>query len=333
MKHDSTLPKTVGIMYSEVKREYFPTEAQYITEKDAKHDAEVIALYLTKLGIKTYLYEGLPEVVNQIKKDKPDMILNFVDSIKGQEYLSSSIPGMLESMNIPYTGVGILGSSLNYNKFLTKDLLNSHGVPVPNFQLFSSHRTPLYQNLRFPLISKLNEIHGSVEITRDAVSENEKHLRERIKYLTSTYKQEVLVEEFIIGAEVTAYVLEGVKKKVYMAEKIFPDQSQKYKFADYESEWLDTTGKALHYKKYNNPTIQEYVKKAFSVLRMDDYGKIDMRIDESGRFYVIDANTNPYFGPKELASQLSIILELYDIDFNTILKRILSNTMQFYANN
>ena len=322
------LPRSVGIVYSEVKREYFPTEAQFITEKDALSDARVIADHIDKLGIKTFLYEGTPNFVISIKKDKPDIVINLVGSVNGQEYLAAAIPGMLESLRIPYTGAGILGESLNYNKFLTKDLLNSHGVPVPNFQLIPDLHTPLYQNLRFPLISKLNEIHGSVEITKDSVSENEKHLRERIKYLINTYKQSVLIEEFITGKEITAYLIEGKNKKVYLAEKIFKESDNKYKFADFESEWLDY-GDFYKYQKYEDKDLNKYVRRAFNVLRMDDYGKFDVRIDESGRYYFIDANTNPYFGPKELSSPLTYVLELYGINFDEILVRILSNTMEF----
>ena len=58
------LPKHVGIIYSDVKREYFPTEAQYLTEKDAERDAKLIATYLKNLGIAATLYpadELLPE--------------------------------------------------------------------------------------------------------------------------------------------------------------------------------------------------------------------------------------------------------------------------------
>src|SRR3990167_11277833 len=148
------LPKHVGIIYSDVKREYFPTEEQYLTEKDAERDAKLIATYLKNLGIDATLYpadESLPE---NLRKKKPDMVFNLVDSIKGYEYLSSSIPGVLELIDIPYTGAGILGLSLTYNKFVTKKLLQQYGIPVPYYQLFTTPNDPLDTALRFPLISK-----------------------------------------------------------------------------------------------------------------------------------------------------------------------------------
>lgn len=322
-----SLPQSVALIYSEVKREYFPTEAQFLTEKDALEEAKVIADYLEKLGIKTFLYQGTPELVVDLKRDRPDMVINLVGSIHGQEYLAASIPGILESLDMPYTGAGILGESLAYNKFLVKELLQSHGVPVPRFQLISSPTALLDYKLRFPLISKLNEIHGAVEITKDAVSENEKHLRERLKFLISTYKQPVLVEEFIVGKEVTAMLLEGLNKKVYLAEKIFHKQDEKFLFATFEDQWgKDANG--FHYEKYQDPVLVEYVKSAFDVSRMSDYGKFDIRIDQSNRYYFIDSNSNPAFGPKESDCALANILGLYGIDFMEILKRLLLNTMR-----
>ncbi|OGH71331.1 MAG: hypothetical protein A2921_02790 [Candidatus Magasanikbacteria bacterium RIFCSPLOWO2_01_FULL_43_20b] len=321
------LPQSVAIIYSEVKREYFPTEAQYLTEKDAKHDAEVIGGYLDRMGIKVYYYPGNPVLVADLLRDKPDLVINLVGSIHGQEYLSSMIPGLLESMDVPYTGAGILGESLVYNKFLVKELLQSHGVPVPRFQLISSFNAPLDYKLRFPLISKLNEIHGAVEITKDAVSENEKHLRERLKFLISTYKQPVLVEEFIVGREVTAMLLEGLNKKVYTAEKVFHAQDEKYVFATFDDQWTEGFN-SFHYEKYQDPVLSEYVKRAFDVSRMSDYGKFDIRVDQSNRYYFIDSNSNPAFGPKELDCAIANILGLYGIDFTEILKRLLLNTMR-----
>lgn len=320
-------PKSVGIIHSDVKREYFPTEAQYITEKDALRDAQVIDSYLEKMGIKVFLFPGNEALAERLRKRKPEMIINLVGSVKGNEYLASTIPGVLEILEIPYTGAGILGESLSYNKFLVKKLLQQNGIPVPNYQLFNTPVDFIDPTLRYPLISKLNEIHGAVEITLDSTSENEKHLRDRLKFLMNTYNQPILVEEFIVGREVTAILLEGLNKKVYLGEKVFPESGYKYKFATFESQWLKSDS-TFHYQKYEDNLLQEYVRRAFDITRMADYGKFDVRIDSSGRYYFIDSNSNPAFGPKELDVAMSNILDLYGISFTEILKRLILNTMR-----
>ena len=132
------LPKRVGIIYSDVKREYFPTEMQYITEKDADKDAELIGNYLESLGVTVLLYPGNAELPSRLCFDRPEIVINLVDSIKGDESLTSAIPGVLELLEFPYTGADILGLSLDTNKFLVKKLLQQNGVPIPNYQLFNT---------------------------------------------------------------------------------------------------------------------------------------------------------------------------------------------------
>jgi D-alanine-D-alanine ligase len=324
-----SLPKKVAILYSEVKREYFPTEAQYVTEKDAERDAGVIAGYLNRMGVETVLIPGDDNLSENLKNAKPEMVFELVDSVKGYEFLSAAIPGILEILDIPFTGTDILGLSLCYNKFLIKKLLQQVGVPVPHYQLFNTATDLIDPTLRFPLISKLNEIHGAVEITKDAVSENEKHLRDRLKYLISTYKQPVLVEEFIVGREITGLVLEGLNTKVYMAEKVFASPETKYHFVTYESQWLGDEENKFKYAKYTDDNLKELIKKAFEVTKMSDYGKFDVRLDSSGRYYFIDINPNNAFGPKELETAMGCVLEeIYGVSFNEILRRLMINTLK-----
>ena len=322
------LPETVGILYSDVQRHYFPTEQQYITEKDAEQDARLIGEYLATMGISVFLYPGDAELPARLHGDNPDMVINLVDSVKGMESLAATIPGVLELLDIPYTGADTLGLALDTNKFLVKKLLQQNGVPVPYYQLFNAADDFLDPMLRFPLISKLNAIHGSVEITREAVSENEKQLRKRLKYLIRTYKQPVLVEEFISGRELTAIVLQEKKKKVYLAEKVFAHPEEKYVFLTFEDQWLSAANSAFHYNRYADPLLAEYVKKAFEVASMADYAKFDVRRDQSGRYFFIDTNCNPALGPKELDVALSVILDMYGVSFYEILKRLIINTQR-----
>lgn len=321
------LPKMVGIVHSHIRREDFPTEAQYITEKDAIQNARVIGEYLNTMGIEARLYPGDATLAENLRKERPQMVINLVDSVKGQEDLAATIPGVLELIEIPYTGSNVLGLALDTNKYLVKELLQRNGLPVPNFQLFSSGEDYLNPTLRFPLISKLNAIHGSVEITRDAVSDNEKQLRKRLRKLIRTYKQPVLVEEFVGRREITAILLDGNRKKVYLAEKIFHKQETPYLFLTFEDQWLTEKDAAFYYQHFKDSTLREMVRKAFDVAMMKDYGKFDVRMDEAGRFYFIDSNCNPAMGPKELDMALAVILDMNGVSFQDILKRLIENTL------
>jgi D-alanine-D-alanine ligase len=325
VKNGYKLPKSVGIAYSDVKRSYFATESAYIAEKDAKIYAEAIAKYVSNLGIKVKLYPGNTDLIDKIRKDRPEVIINMVDTVKGSDYQSSLIPSLLEFLEIPYVGSDALSFSISTNKYLVSELFKTNGIPVPNSQYFGSANDFLNPQLRFPLISKLNETHGSIELSQDSISENEKHLRDRIKYLTSTYNESVIVEEFIVGREVSAVLLEGLNKKVYLGEKVFPQSDDKYQLITFDYKWFSQTEQAVKVQKYDDDVLREYVKKAFSVIGMFDYGKFDIKIDSSGRYYFIDANPNTFLGP---GGTMREILDLYGISFEETLKRLLINTVR-----
>jgi len=324
-KNGFELPKKVAIAYSDVKRKYFLTEESYRTEKDAKMYAEIIAKYVEKLGIKTLLFPGNEEIINKLKKENPDVVINMVDTVKGSDYQSSLIPALFEFLEIPYVGSDALSFSLSTNKYLTHELFQANGVPVPKAQLFTSSSDFIDPTLRFPLISKLNETHGSVELSVESVSENEKHLRERLKYLLVTYQENVIVEEFIVGREVSAILLEGLNKKVYLGEKVFPESNDKYQLITFDLKWYSQMEQGVKVRKYEDPIIREYVKKAFTVMGMFDYGKFDIKIDSSGRYFFIDANPNTFLGP---GGSMREILDLYGISFEETLKRLLINTVR-----
>jgi D-alanine-D-alanine ligase len=274
------------------------------------------------------LFAGDDNLATRLRRDRPEMLFNLVDSVKGKESLAAAIPGVLELLDIPYTGADMLGMTLDTNKFFIKELLQRNGVPVPIFQLFTSPDEYLDPTLRFPLISKLNAIHGSVEITQEAVSENEKQLRKRLRKLIKIYQQPVLVEEFVGQREITAIVLEGKRKKVFLAEKVFRNPKQHYLFLTFEDQWLRAGNASFQYRRYRDPVLREIVAKAFDVVSMGGYGKFDIRMDEAGRYYFIDSNCNPALGSAEMDAAIGVILNLHGIQFAEVLKRLILSSLR-----
>lgn len=325
------LPKKVAILYSDVRREYFATEDEYIAEEGADIYANNIAKYVHKLGIDAICIPCDEQIADNLKKYKPCMALNLVDSVRGQTNLGASVIGLLEILNIPYTGAGTLGWSIGTNKFVMYQLMQSNGIPVPNHQLVSSHAEMIDPVLRYPLFPKLNVEHSSIGIDENSICENEKQLRYKVKELIEKFKQPILIDEFIPGIEVTASVLDSVNTKVYSVQRKTGSETRE-DVMTFNKKWKNWDN--IVYEKYDQPNLKEYVKKTFDVLKMSDYARIDTRIDASGRIYVIDPNCNPFFGPpKETHATYSIILDMYGIDFEETLKRIFINTLNDAKNN
>lgn len=321
------LPEKIAILYSEAKREYFPTEQQYISEVEVEGRSELIAQTLKSMGIEVTLIPGNNALSERLQKLAPDFVINLVDSVYGREYLSATIPGTLELLQIPYTGTGMLGQAINSNKYFTKNLLEQYGITTPKYQLIKEINEKIDPVLDYPLIAKLNEIHGSIEIDESAICFDEKELRKRIQFLIQTYNQPVLLEEFLVGREITVIVFEGLHTKVYAAEKIFKKPSDsKYKIVTFDDNWNEATD-SISYVKYQLPErVKESIKQAFQVLKMEDYAKFDMRLDESGRHYIIDCNTNPALGPKNVAA-IGSITDLYGISFHELLTRMIQSQL------
>jgi D-alanine-D-alanine ligase-like ATP-grasp enzyme len=329
--NDLPLPKKVAIIYSDVKREYFLTEEEYISEEGADIYANDIAQYILKMGIDVSCFACDDQIAFNLKKYNPCMVLNLVDSVRGQTNLGSSIIGLLEILGIPYTGAGTLGWSIGTNKYLMYQLMQANGIPVPNHQLISSYTEMIDPLLRYPLFPKLNIEHSSIGIDENSICENERQLRFKVKELIEKFKQPILIDEFIAGIEVTSAVLDSVNTKVYSVTRSTTNETRE-DVMTFDKKWKNWDN--IVYEKYDAPNLREYVKRTFDVLKMSDYARIDVRIDAAGRFYFIDPNANPFFGPvKETHATYSIILDMYGIDFCETLKRIFINTLKDAKNN
>jgi D-alanine-D-alanine ligase len=319
------LPKKVAILYSDVKREYFKTEEMFLSEEGADQYAQQVAKYVAKMGIDVVTIAGDDQMATNLQKYNPDMAMNLVDSVRGESTLGSSIPGVLEVLHIPYTGAGTLGWALGTNKFLMYQLLQSNGIPVPTHQLVSSSSDMIDPELRYPLFPKLNYEHSSIGIANDSICKNERELRAKLKDLFTTYKQPVLIDEFIAGIEVTASVLDGLNTKVYAVQRKVGEGVEDV--VTFDKKWRDWL--TLSYTKYEDPVLKNYVKQAFDILKMSDYARIDIRVDAAGRYYFIDPNANPFFGPpQETHATFSMILDMYGVSFEETLKRMFMNTLQ-----
>lgn len=335
-RNGGRLPKKVAVLYTDDNPDYFTTDEEYWTVEGAYEEALTFDKYFRRLGVEPVYIKANSHLTRELKKHKPDMAINLVSTVKGYDYLGATVPATLELLEIPYTGADMLGFTLGSNKYLTYALLSQHGIPVPRFQLMTSMTTPLDPSLRFPLILKLNEEHSNVEIKKASVVENEDELRHRLRYLRRTYGQDVLVSEFIDGREFAAFVFHAYNKKVYLVERKInlPEPVNGHQFLDYSIVWGDDAEnyyKCVLYDKYQDPLLAELVKKAFKVTYMSDYGKFDIRMDRLGNYYLIDANANCHFAPfsfDESTSEISQAMGMYGIKFQTLLKRLLQNTMR-----
>lgn len=318
--------KLVVVAYSHIERENFPTEAAYDAEVENEYRAQEVVAEIQKLGVETKAIPGDQYLLTNLLVDKPDLIVNLVDTLRGEDMLQTSVPAALELSSIPYTGAKMEGMVIGNNRNLTKRLLMAYDIPTPYFQFIRRVGVAVDEALGLPLIVKLNESGGSVGIDNHAVKETFKDAQKKIDSMISTYKMPVIVEKFIDGPEITVVVFDdGGKKHVFMGEKIFKKRPDgKHFFTSIES-YEDEN--AYKYKKVSEETeskIAPLAVRAFRGLHHKDYAKFDIRLEEtSGIPYFTDSNPNTAFGP-DIGLPMTEVLALHGVDFQATLVSLLS---------
>ncbi len=318
--------KLVIVAYSHVEREWFPNQRAYEAEVEVEERAAEVVKEIEKLGIPVKALPGDPYFLTNLLVDKPDLVLNLVDTLKGRDSLQTSVPAALELSNTPYTGSGMEGMVIGNNRNLTKRVLLSYDIPTPKFQFIRRAGTAVQEELGTPLIVKLNESGGSVGIDNKAVKETLADAQKKVDEMISTYKMPVVVEQFIDGPEITVAVFDdGQKKHVMMGQKIFRTKPDgKHFFTSIESY---DDAKAYKYVPVPEPLytkISRLAVRAFGGLSHKDYGKFDIRYDEATNTpYFTDSNPNTAFGPDK-GLPFTEVAAIYDIDFSKILASLLS---------
>jgi D-alanine-D-alanine ligase-like ATP-grasp enzyme len=318
--------KLVAVAYSHVDRADFATEGAYDAEAEVEERAEDVIAQIAKLGLPVKGYPADKYFFTNILVDKPDLVLNLVDTVRGRDALQPAIPGALELSDIQYTGAGMRGLVIGNDRHLFKQLLNGHDIPTPPYKFIRDMRSKIPEELGVPLIVKLNESGGSVGIDNKAVKETMALAEKKVAKMIETYKIPVIVEKFVDGPEITAVVYDdGRKKHIFLGQKVFhikPDG--KHDFTSLES-YEDI--RAYTYK-VPDQTIQDkitpLVSRAFDTLGHRDYAKFDIRWEESTSTpFFIDCNPNTAFGPDK-GLPMTEVLALHKVDFATLLKSLLS---------
>ena len=317
----------VAVTYSCVEREWFPNDEAYEAEREVEHRAEEVIAELEKLGIPAKGYTGDRYLMTNLLVDKPDLVLNLVDTIRGKDYLQTSVPAALELVETPYTGAGMRGLVIGNDRNLFKELLDANDIPTPDFHLISRRSARINPNLSLPLIVKLNESGGSVGIDNNAVKETMEEAQEQVNQLIGEYKMPVIVEEFIDGAEITAVAFDdGQRIHIFLGKKKFrKKQDGKHYFTSLES-YSDPH--AYTYEKVKDKKLANKItglaQRAFKILHNRDYAKFDVRVDEkSGEPYFTDCNPNTAFGPS-LGLPFTEVLALHGVAFQTVLSSLIS---------
>jgi len=269
-------------------------------------DREEIHEALTKLGhTASYIeLDGKDASLVALAKCRADLVFNLTESYAGDDTKDMNIAAYLDLIDLPYTGAGPYGLYLAQNKALAKKLFHFHDIRTPFFAVSYKGLSEHAHDIAFPLIVKPQSEDGSIGIDNGSVVSSVQDLLERIHYIHEQFDTPALIEEYIEGREIYAAVLgNGTPEALPLVEldlSKLPEGTPR--IAGTEVKW-EKDSEA--YKKTRSRIADELDEEttenlkqtavaAYQALQLRDYGRIDMRLADDGRIYVIEGNPNPW---------------------------------------
>lgn len=275
-------------------------------KKREKHDREEIFEALEKLGHEpTYMVlDGEDKSLTALSKLETDLFFNLVESYAGDDTMEMHVAAYLDLLGRPYTGAGPQGLYLAQDKGVAKKLFQFYGIRTPYFATCYQGKLDHSQDISFPLIIKPISEDGSLGIDKGSVVGSVKELMERIHYVQEEFNSPALIEEYIEGREIYAGVLGNQNPEVLPLVELdlskLPEGMPKV--AGMEVKWEKDSEAYKVTKSAPVEDLDEETQEllsatalnAYRVLKLRDYGRIDMRLTEKGEVYLIEANPNPW---------------------------------------
>jgi D-alanine-D-alanine ligase len=246
---------------------------------------------LRSRGVDAHAVDGIPELASALVQKQYghagfDRVFNILHGHNGGGE-DGVLQGLLEALGVPYTGSGVLGSALSMDKIRTKQVWLSIGLPTPRYARLSKgddvHAAA--RSIGLPVIVKPACEGSSVGVSRvftDADLDDAVALAEK-------YPGELLVEQMIVGDELTVGILGDI---ALPSIRIVP----KGQWYDYHAKYVaeDTQYLCPGLEGANEDEIRRIALAAFVAAGCGGWGRVDvMRDRSSGQFHLLEVNTAP----------------------------------------
>jgi D-alanine-D-alanine ligase len=209
----------------------------------------------------------------------------FFLALHGGSGEDGTLQALLDLTGLPYTGSGMLGSALAMDKDIAKRLMTLAGVPTPRWLMAPVLLEDVEEHIGFPCIIKPSKQGSTVGLT---VVRSAAEVEPAVDF-AARYDDEVMIEAFVAGRELTVPILGGDALPV--GEII-----TKNEIFDYESKYQPGGAEEIFPADLTGPeavAIQSLALKTHHALKLRGFSRVDFRMDAEGVFWCLEANTLP----------------------------------------
>lgn len=304
--------------------------------------AEQVASALRELGHETSIFGvhgDVGKVVSGLTEHRPDFVFNILEDFAvGSHFGPAGVTGILDLLQIPYTGAGPGEMYISQDKALAKKILAYEGIRFPDFAVFSKDdHLETGGNLRMPLFVKPLTSDSSIGIDAKALVHSTRAMMGQVLSIHRRLKDSALVEEYIEGREFYVAVMGNRRAVAFPPIEMdfsgLPEGSPR--FMDSRAKW---DKRSLRYKGTKavvadlpgelRAKIQRVSLDACRALRVRDYGRVDLRLTHENEIFVLEVNANCYL---EKTSEFVAAAAAEGIDFTTLIGRILDHALERYG--
>ena len=281
-------------------------------EVSIKSGSAVLAA-LVRQGVDAVAFDPATQALSELSQFDRAFI-----SLHGRFGEDGTIQGALELMEIPFTGSGVMASSLGMDKWRTKLMWRAVGVATPDFEVVTeaSDFAAIEQKLGLPLFVKPANEGSSIGISKVKTAGGLKAAYE----LAAKADPLVIAEQFVGGGEYTVGILGDEALPII---RIVP----KNEFYDFEAKYLrdDTEYRCPSgLSAENEALIQQEALQAFRAIGCSGWGRVDFLMDEAGAHYFLEVNTSPGMTDHSLVPMAA---KAAGVSFDELVVKILSMTL------
>ena len=325
--------KTVGLTY-DLKTDYEfkegdPPDAN--AEFDHPSTIDVIAKAIESQGVKVKRIGNVSSLLEKIDSLGVDIVFNISEGLSGRNR-ESQVPVLLEMAGIPFVGADALTLGLTLDKIMAKKIFLVEGIPTPKFfEIKTPDELTNVDHCKFPLIVKPRCEGSSKGLSENSRVENMQELKKQVEYIVNTYKQPALVEEFISGQEFTVAIVGNESPEIMPIVQIKIDGRLKlndkfYTFARITSDKLEYICPARISHELSKK-ISELALKTYNAVECLDFGRVDFRVDNEDKPYVLEINPLPSLSTEDV---FMTVAKAVGISYEEMIGKILNSALNRY---